>query len=93
MADRRISTLVYLIKTYVDLISIFKNITICLFLNIIVLLSAGPVGNLISRQAPPANSASYKYFDWIFYMFQTLLFIPMLSLWFWPILTIIYVLD
>ena len=80
-----------LIKTYINIIVIFKKSTVLLYLQLLTLLSAGPVGNLATRTAPPHNSTAYRKTGWLFYMLQSIFCIPMVALWLWPILLMLYV--
>ena len=80
-----------LIKTYINIIVIFKKSTFLLYLQLLKLLSAGPVGNLTTRTAPPHYSSAYRKTGSLFYMLQSIFCIPMVALWFWPILLMLYV--
>ena len=80
----------YLLKTYIDFIVIFKKATVLFYLQLLTLLSAGPVGNLAARTAPPPGSVAYRKFGWFFYMLQSIFLIPMIALWFWPPLLMLY---
>ena len=91
MANHRIAAFTYLLKTYIDLTVIFKKLTVLLYLELLTLLSAGPVGNLATRTPPPANSTAYRRVGWVFYLLQSIFFIPMIALWLWPPLVMLYV--
>jgi hypothetical protein len=80
-----------LIKTYINIVVIFKKATVLLYLQLLTLLSAGPVGNLATRTAPPHNSTAYSKTGWLFYMLQSIFCIPMVALFFYPVLLILYV--
>ena len=90
MSSPLVTSAMHLIKSYIHLTLLFKKLTILFYFNMLTLLSAGPVGNLVTR-TPPNAAVGYQRFGWLFYMLQSIFLVPMVLLWFWPIIFTIYV--
>jgi hypothetical protein len=90
LQEPTIASFMHLLKFYIQSTLVFKKVSVLLYVNILTLLSAGPVGNIYTRTPPNWNAVAYPRFGWFFYMLQSLFFIPMTILWLYPALVMIY---
>lgn len=74
----------HLLKAYIYVTNIFKRMFLQLFISVLTVISAGPVGN-IRTLFPPPPGREYRYSMFLYFL-QTLLLIPLLIVFFHPLL-------